>query len=122
MWPPQTVGRTLSECFCVMGLMSEPLTIDTSSDDPLEEEDSSAERRPVELTQTEPPDGIGFALRLQETEGQYQGVNVEFFRAPSSARVRDFRGQTVVEIPIEGDGLRVDLSPFAIVDLEVRFD
>jgi len=106
----------------VMGLMSEPLTIDSSSDDPLEEEDSSAERRPVELTQTEPPDGIGFALRLQETEGQYQGVNVEFFRAPSSARVRDFRGQTVVEIPIEGDGLRVDLSPFAIVDLEVRFD
>jgi alpha-mannosidase len=106
----------------VMGLMSEPLTIDPPSDDSLEEEDSSTDRRPVELTQTEPPDGSGFALRLQETEGQYQGVNVEFFRAPSSARVRDFRGQTVVEIPIEGDGLRVDVSPFAIVDLEVRFD
>lgn len=106
----------------VLGLMSEPLTIDTPVDDVLEEEDNSADRRPVELTQSEPPAGVGFALRLQETEGQYQGVNVEFFRAPSSARTRDFRGQTVVEIPIEGDGVRVDLSPFAIVDLEVLFD
>ncbi|MFT5091987.1 MAG: hypothetical protein ACI93T_000806, partial [Porticoccaceae bacterium] len=26
------------------------------------------------------------------------------------------------ELPIEGDGVRVDLSPFSIADLEVRFE
>ena len=105
----------------ILGLMSEPQTIDSSSDDSTEEEHSD-HRRPVELTQPEPPEGVGFALRLQETEGQYQNVNVEFFRAPSSARLRDFRGQTIVTLPIEGEGVRVDLSPFTIADLEVRFD
>jgi alpha-mannosidase len=105
----------------VMGLMAEPLTIDSENDDPTEH-DHSDNRRPVELTQSEAPAGVGFALRLQETEGQYQNANVEFFRAPSSARLRDFRGQTIVQLPIEGDGVRVDLSPFTIADLEVRFD
>ena len=105
----------------VMGLMAEPVTINSESDDPTEHEHSD-DRRPVELTQSEAPAGVGFALRLQETEGQYQNANVEFFRAPSSARLRDFRGQTIVELPIEGDGVRVDLSPFSIADLEVRFE
>lgn len=105
----------------VMGLMAEPVTIDADNDD-LTEHEQSENRRPVELTQSEAPAGVGFALRLQETEGQYQNANIEFFRAPSSARLRDFRGQTIVHLPIEGDGVRVDLSPFTIADLEVRFD
>jgi alpha-mannosidase len=105
----------------IMGLMSEPLTVDSSGDD-LTEKFRTDNRRPVELTQSDPPAGVGFALRLQETEGQYQKVHVEFFRTPSSARLRDFRGQTLVEIAVEEDGVRVDLSPFTIADLEVRFD
>jgi len=105
----------------IMGLMSEPVTIDSENNDPTEQEHSD-DRRPVELTQSEAPAGVGFALRLQETEGQYQNANVEFFRAPSSARLRDFRGQTIVQLPIEGDSVHVDLSPFAIADLEIRFD
>lgn len=107
----------------IMGLMSEPLTVGLSSDDhdPTEEEHSD-NRRPVELTRSEPPSGVGFALRLQETEGQYQNFKVEFFKTPTAARLRDFRGQTLVEVPVEGDGVRVDLSPFTIADLEVRFD
>ena len=105
----------------VLGLMAEPLTIDSESEDS-DEHHHSDHRRPVELTQSDIPAGTGFALRLQETEGQYQNANVEFFRAPSSARLRDFRGQTIVQLPIEGDGVRVDLSPFTIADLEVRFD
>ena len=68
------------------------------------------------------PDASGFALRLQETEGRYQNVFVEFFRPPTSARVRDFRGRTVSDLePVRG-GVQVDFSPFGIVDLEVRFD
>jgi len=105
----------------ILGLMAEPLTVE-SEDDGMSGEPEGDTRRPIELTQAEVPDGAGFALRLQETEGQYSNVNVEFFRAPSSARLRDFRGQTIVTLPIEGDGVRVDLSPFTIADLEVRFD
>jgi len=105
----------------ILGLMAEPITVE-SEDDGMSGESEGDSRRPIELTQAEVPDGAGFALRLQETEGQYSNVNVEFFRAPSSARLRDFRGQTIVTLPIEGDGVRVDLSPFTIADLEVRFD
>ncbi|MBI1314462.1 hypothetical protein GC176_24480 [bacterium] len=86
------------------GLLREPSLLDTAED--------------AEI----PPDTNGFALRLQETEGRYQHVNVELFRTPSSARVRDFRGQTLSDAIPDGDGIRLDLSPFSIVDLEVRFD
>ena len=105
----------------ILGLMAEPRTVE-SEDDGMSDEVESDSRRPIELTQAEAPAGAGFALRLQETEGQYSNVNVEFFRSPTSARLRDFRGQTIVVLPIEGDGVRIDLSPFTIADLEVRFD
>ena len=88
----------------VLGLLGEPL----DPDEPGE---------PVPL-----PDATGFALRLQETEGRYQNVFVEFFRPPTSARVRDFRGRTISDLEPVRDGVQVDFSPFGIVDLEVRFD
>jgi alpha-mannosidase len=88
----------------VMGLLAEPL-------------DSNEVGEPVPA-----PSGTGFALRLQETEGRYQNVFVEFFRTPTSGRVRDFRGRTISDLPPVGDGVQVDLSPFGIVDVEVRFD
>ncbi|MDA0809356.1 MAG: hypothetical protein O2945_16850 [Planctomycetota bacterium] len=105
----------------ILGLMAEPLTIESESEDSSDSQ-HPGDRRPVELTQSEAPAGVGFALRLQETEGQYTGANIEFFRTPTSARLRDFRGQTIVQLAIEGDGVRVDLSPFTIADLEVRFE
>lgn len=88
----------------VMGLLGEPL-------------DPNEVGEPVPL-----PEGTGFALRLQETEGRYQNVFVEFFRTPTSGRVRDFRGRTISDLPPVRDGVQVDLSPFGIVDVEVRFD
>lgn len=88
----------------VLGLLGEPL-------DPEE----PGEAVPL-------PDASGFALRLQETEGRYQNVFVEFFRPPTSARVRDFRGRTISDLEPVRDGVQVDFSPFGIVDLEVRFD
>ena len=89
----------------VMGLVSEPGDPGTVSD---------------ELP--EPVSRQGFALRMQETEGRYQSVYVELFRKPTSARVRDLRGQTVTELPESGEGIRVDFSPFGIVDVEIFFD
>lgn len=105
----------------ILGLMSEPLTVDDLDDD-TGDGHSSFDRRPVELTRPEPPAGTGFGLRLQETEGQYQSCRVEIFRTPVSARLRDFRGHTIAEASIDGDAVKVDLTPFSIVDLEVRFD
>ena len=64
----------------------------------------------------------GFSLRMQETEGRYQSVYVALFRTPTSARVRDLRGKTVSELSASGEGLRVEFSPFGIVDVEVYFD
>ncbi len=66
--------------------------------------------------------GKGFALRMQETEGRYESVYLELFRRPSSARVRDGRGRTISDLPPSGDGLRIEFSPFAIIDVEVKFD
>lgn len=67
------------------------------------------------------PAEAGFALRLQETEGRYQSFYVELFRTPVSCRLRDFQGRTLNLLQPVRDGVRVDLSPFALVDLEVRF-
>lgn len=86
--------------------------------EPYHSVDSDAEQIPEQET----PSGPGFAMRVQETEGRYQSVHIEFFKAPNSARLRDFCGKTIREVSIEGDGVRFEVSPFQLVDLEVRFD
>jgi len=91
----------------VTGLLDEPA-------DPEEAGQESSEP-------TASPTEAGFALRLQETEGRYQSFYVELFRTPVSCRLRDFRGRTLNLLEPVRDGVRVDLSPFALVDLEVRF-
>ena len=71
---------------------------------------------------TEPPAGSGFAVRLQETEGRRQSVALRCFRTPLSVRLRDFTGRTTGQPRIDGDVVRLELSPFEIADLELRFD
>jgi alpha-mannosidase len=66
--------------------------------------------------------GSGFAVRLQETEGRQQSVAVSCFRTPLSVRQRDFTGRTIGHPRIDGDAIRLTLSPFEITDLELRFD
>lgn len=99
--------RVNSRCVMVnrvLGLLGEPLDPEDPGDIPAL------------------PEATGFALRLQETEGRYQNVYVEFFRTPTFARTRDFRGRTLSALEPVRDGVQVDLSPFGIVDVEVRFD
>ena len=91
----------------LVGLITEP---NEHSDDWMSEADA-----------VPPTPSKGFGLRLQETEGRYQSVYVELFRQPASARVRDFRGRTISDLPPAGDGFRAELAPFAIVDVEVLF-
>lgn len=74
------------------------------------------------LDSMSPPAGSGFAVRLQETEGRRQSVALRCFRTPLSARLRDFTGRTTGPARIDGDIVRLELSPFEIADLELRFD
>ena len=71
---------------------------------------------------TDAPSGNGFAVRLQETEGRRQTVVLRCFRTPLFVRQRDFTGRTTGKPTIDGDIIRLDLSPFEITDLELRFD
>ena len=68
------------------------------------------------------PTGSGFAVRLQETEGRRQSVALRCFRSPLQVRQRDFTGRTSAQPSIDGDIVRVELSPFEITDIELRFD
>lgn len=99
---------------CVQVLSVEPLLLEPTEHHP--DWESSYEPAP------EPALRKGFALRLQETEGRYQSVQIDLFRRPSTARVRDFQGRTQTELASNGDGVRVDLGPFSIVDVELFFE
>ncbi len=67
------------------------------------------------------PDAPGFAVRLTETEGRSKPVKLRCFRQPTFARKRDFRGETLAELQITSDAVVVDMSPFEIADVELRF-
>ena len=67
------------------------------------------------------PPGAGFAVRLLETEGRGRQVRLQTFRQPIYARKRDFQGKTLAELTLEGDAVLIDLGPFEIADVELRF-
>jgi alpha-mannosidase len=64
----------------------------------------------------------GCALRLAETEGRPVRARLRCFRTPKTARQRDFAGQTIYELAIDGDAVLIDLTSFEIADIEIRFD
>ena len=63
----------------------------------------------------------GFALRLLETEGRRKTIKLHCFRAPASARQRDFQGETIQSLRIDGDAVQVEVAPYEICDVELRF-
>ncbi len=67
------------------------------------------------------PSGPGFAVRLIETEGRAKRVRLQTFRQPIYARKRDFLGQTLTELVLEGDAILFDMGAFEVVDVELRF-
>ncbi len=74
-----------------------------------------------QFSNTTVPADPGFALRLIETEGRTKPVKLRCFRQPTFARKRDFRGDTISELTIQGDAVIVDLAAYEIVDIELRF-
>lgn len=81
---------------------------------------SAAERwiRPVAAAETAPPPK-GVSVRLMETEGRVTRTDLDFFRPPVRARVRDFTGSTILEITPENGRIPVRLGAFEIVDVEL---
>ena len=67
------------------------------------------------------PTGPGFAVRLLETEGRAKRVRLRSFRQPLHARKRDFIGNTLNELILEGDAVLVDLAAYEIAEVELRF-
>lgn len=67
------------------------------------------------------PAGPGFAVRLLETEGRAKRVRLQAYRQPIYARKRDFTGKTLSELVLEGNAVLVDIGPFEVVDVELRF-
>ncbi len=67
------------------------------------------------------PNDPGFAVRLVETEGRSKPVKLRCFRRPTYARKRNFLGETIAELNIEGDAVLIDMMSYEIVDVEMRF-
>jgi alpha-mannosidase len=63
----------------------------------------------------------GFRARLWETEGRAGRVHMRVFRPPSSARRLTIAGQSLTDLPISGDTIAVDFSPFEWLQIEGRW-
>jgi alpha-mannosidase len=78
-----------------------------------------------EWDHTEPvvsPSGRGCTLRLIETEGRAVRAKLRCFRPPTFARQRNYLGETITNVTIEGDAVLIDLTAHEIADVELRFD
>ena len=64
--------------------------------------------------------GIVLRVRLAETEGFAGRVRWRAVRDIESARQIDFRGETLVELPIAGDCVTIDVAAFEWVEIEAR--
>ncbi|HVJ67052.1 MAG TPA: hypothetical protein VM510_03650 [Caulifigura sp.] len=63
----------------------------------------------------------GCIVRLLETEGRHRAFALKTFRSPVSARQRDFIGQTVQQCRVAGDETTVEIAPYEICDIELKF-
>ena len=61
----------------------------------------------------------GFRARFLETTGRAGRVTLRTFRPVSAARQIDFLGQTLVEVPFEGDKIRLDFAANEWIEIEV---
>ena len=63
----------------------------------------------------------GFRARLLETEGRPGRARLRAFRAIASARQTDFLDQTLVDLPLDEDGVRLDFAAHEWVQVEARW-
>jgi len=64
---------------------------------------------------------LGFRARLMETAGRGGRVRLRAFRSISTARQVDFQGQTLVELPVDGDCVTIDIAACEWVEVEATW-
>ena len=64
--------------------------------------------------------GWGLAATLAETAGRGVRSRLRLFRDPIDARLTDFAGDLMYDLPTEGDAVPFDLSPYEMCRIEVR--
>jgi alpha-mannosidase len=74
----------------------------------------------VEFAETTNDDrGWGLIFHLLETTGQAARARLRLFRNPSFARQVDFFGETIIDLSVDGDAVRLDLTPHELARIEV---
>jgi alpha-mannosidase len=63
--------------------------------------------------------GWGLAVHLIETAGRPARCRLRLFRDPLWARQTDFNHELIVDLPIDGDAVQVDLTPHEIARVDV---
>ncbi len=60
----------------------------------------------------------GFRVRLLETAGRPGRVSLRAYRPVISARQVDLQGQTLLQVPVEGDRLSLDFAAYEWIEVE----
>jgi alpha-mannosidase len=63
--------------------------------------------------------GWGLVVHLLETSGLAARTKLRLFRNPTRARQVDFLGETIIELSLDGDAARIDLTPHELARIEV---
>jgi len=73
----------------------------------------------VSIAAGEDGHGPGLAFHLLETTGRAARCRLRTFRPPTWARQTDFQNEVVVDLPLDGDSVLVDLTPHELARVEV---
>jgi alpha-mannosidase len=63
--------------------------------------------------------GWGLAFHLAETAGRPARCRLRTFRNPTWARQVDFQNEVIVDLPVDGDAVLVDFTPYEVARVEV---
>ena len=63
-----------------------------------------------------------FRVRLMETEGRSKVFSLRTLLKPKTARQVDYQGKTISNMNVEGDTIRVEISPYEVCDVEIEID
>ena len=63
--------------------------------------------------------GWGLAFHMVETAGHAARCRLRTYRNPSWARQTDFQNEVIVDLPIDGDAVLIDFTPYEIARVEV---
>ncbi len=63
--------------------------------------------------------GWGVAIHVLETSGSPSRCRLRCFRNPTWARQTDFQNELIVDLPIDGDAVLIDLTPHELARIDV---